>query len=524
MLLIPCPYCGRAPGDRVPLRRRGAYRAAADPPSARRRGWADFLYLRTNPKGLHRRALAPHPWLRALLQRGARHGQRPHRRDLRGGEPQPATRRAQARRAGMSPAVPRPPAGGRVDRTRAAPLHLRRRALRGLRAATRSPRRCSPTACISSAARSNITGRAASWRPARRSRTRWSRSIAAAGAPRPTCARPRSSSTTASSRRARTAGRRCASTSARSTTSLSPLLPAGFYYKTFMWPRGVLGQRLYEPRDPRAPPGSARAPPSPIPTATLQRYAHCDVLVVGAGPAGLAAALAAAERGARVILCDEQAELGGSLLAETDGDASTAAPRRDWLAATLAALAADGQRHAPAAHDGLRLLRAQLRRRSPSASPTISPSPTADLPRERLWQVRAKRGRARHRRDRAAAGVPGQRPAGDHAGRTPRAPISIATASCPARKRRGRHRRRLRPIARRSTSTRRASRSPLIADLAPEGGALAADARAAGIRVETARRSAGRAGGCASRAVRLGRLKPRRLGDARRDASPATSC
>ncbi len=47
------------------------------------------------------------------------------------------------------------------------------------------------------------------------------------------------------------------------------------------------------------------------------RYAHCDVLIVGAGPAGIAAALAAAETGARIIMCDETAELGGSLLTDT---------------------------------------------------------------------------------------------------------------------------------------------------------------------------------------------------------------
>ena len=58
--------------------------------------------------------------------------------------------------------------------------------------------------------------------------------------------------------------------------------------------------------------------PLPDPDRYLHHYAHCDVLVIGAGPAGLAAALAASARGARVMLCDEQAELGGSLLAETD--------------------------------------------------------------------------------------------------------------------------------------------------------------------------------------------------------------
>ena len=65
----------------------------------------------------------------------------------------------------------------------------------------------------------------------------------------------------------------------------------------------------------------------PDPDRYLHHYAHCDVLVIGAGPAGLAAALAASDGGARVMLCDEQAELGGSLLAETR-HASMASPPR----------------------------------------------------------------------------------------------------------------------------------------------------------------------------------------------------
>jgi sarcosine oxidase subunit alpha len=56
-----------------------------------------------------------------------------------------------------------------------------------------------------------------------------------------------------------------------------------------------------------------------------KKYAHCDVLVVGAGPAGLAAARAAGKSGARVILADEQAEPGGSLLSERDGAERAAA-------------------------------------------------------------------------------------------------------------------------------------------------------------------------------------------------------
>ena len=93
---------------------------------------------------------------------------------------------------------------------------------------------------------------------------------------------------------------------------LSPSLSAGFYYKTFMWPRSFW-DKVYEPRI-RAAAGLGRAPAASDPDRYQYRHAHCDVLVIGAGPAGLAAALAASEGGQRVILADEQAEIGGSLL------------------------------------------------------------------------------------------------------------------------------------------------------------------------------------------------------------------
>ncbi|MGH8133254.1 MAG: 2Fe-2S iron-sulfur cluster-binding protein, partial [Steroidobacteraceae bacterium] len=89
---------------------------------------------------------------------------------------------------------------------------------------------------------------------------------------------------------------------------LSRFIPAGFYYKTFMWPRGAW-QSFYEPRI-RAAAGLGHAPTRADPDRYASRYAHCDVLIVGAGPAGLAAAQAAAAEGARVVLCDEQNEFG----------------------------------------------------------------------------------------------------------------------------------------------------------------------------------------------------------------------
>jgi sarcosine oxidase, subunit alpha len=116
---------------------------------------------------------------------------------------------------------------------------------------------------------------------------------------------------------------------------LSPLLPAGFYYKTFKWPTWAW-RRVYEPLIRRAA-GLGRVPAEPDTDRYLHRYAHCEVLVVGAGPAGLAAAMAAARDGGRVILCDDQAEFGGSLLSEPDITIDgLSAPA--WLDATLAAL------------------------------------------------------------------------------------------------------------------------------------------------------------------------------------------
>ncbi len=93
-----------------------------------------------------------------------------------------------------------------------------------------------------------------------------------------------------------------------SLSAFSSVLPSGFYYKTFMWP----SWHLFEPVIRRAA-GFGRAPAKKPEELYLSRFDHCDILVVGSGPAGLMAALCAARSGARTILVDEMTGPGGSL-------------------------------------------------------------------------------------------------------------------------------------------------------------------------------------------------------------------
>jgi heterotetrameric sarcosine oxidase alpha subunit len=118
---------------------------------------------------------------------------------------------------------------------------------------------------------------------------------------------------------------------------LSPFLGAGFYYKTFMWPAG-LWEKVYEPFIRRAA-GLGRATYQADPDSYEKSWAHCDLLVIGAGAAGLAAALAAARAGARVIVADEHSLPGGGLLAETATIGGVIAPTfADQILTELTAL------------------------------------------------------------------------------------------------------------------------------------------------------------------------------------------
>ncbi|MFC3085180.1 sarcosine oxidase subunit alpha family protein [Tabrizicola soli] len=116
----------------------------------------------------------------------------------------------------------------------------------------------------------------------------------------------------------------------------STFFAAGFYYKTFMWPKSFW-EKIYEPIIRRAA-GLGSVTRQEDPDEYDKGFLHCDLLVIGAGPAGLMAALTAGRAGKRVILADEDFRLGGRLNAETHavGQASGA----DWAVAAVAELAA----------------------------------------------------------------------------------------------------------------------------------------------------------------------------------------
>ncbi len=130
-------------------------------------------------------------------------------------------------------------------------------------------------------------------------------------------------------------------------------------------------------------PGQGRLADEPDPARYDAVHAHCDVLVVGGGPAGLAAAAAAARTGARVILADEQPEPGGSLL--DTGELP------DWVARTTAELAAAAETRVLSRttvfghYDDNHLLAVERRTNHLGAQ---APS---HLSRERIWRIRARR-------------------------------------------------------------------------------------------------------------------------------------
>ncbi|MEK7863302.1 MAG: FAD-dependent oxidoreductase, partial [Chloroflexota bacterium] len=165
---------------------------------------------------------------------------------------------------------------------------------------------------------------------------------------------------------------------------LSSLLPASFYYKTFMWPGAAW--MWYEAFIRRAA-GLGRTPDVPDADRYDKRNASVDVLVIGGGSAGIAAALAAGRAGARVVLCDRDAALGGQLVwrgSHVRGEAADI-----WIAAATA-----GLRTLP---NVTILTRTTAVGYYDHSLITLVEritdhlvAPPAGRPRERLWKVRAR--------------------------------------------------------------------------------------------------------------------------------------
>jgi sarcosine oxidase subunit alpha len=170
------------------------------------------------------------------------------------------------------------------------------------------------------------------------------------------------------------------------TDALSPLLPAGFYYKTFKWPATPRWWLRYEHFIRRAA-GMGRAAHAPDPDRYEHQYAHCDVLVIGGGVAGIASARRAADAGARVIVCQQSARFGG---AGVDAGAPIGERSADsWVNDALAALAACGDvtllpRTTAFGYYDDNLVGALER-----VIDHLHDPPPA-LPRQRMWLIRAK--------------------------------------------------------------------------------------------------------------------------------------
>jgi sarcosine oxidase subunit alpha len=109
---------------------------------------------------------------------------------------------------------------------------------------------------------------------------------------------------------------------------LSPFLPVGFYYKAFHTPRRLFP--FYEQKM-REMAGLGRINSGKPLRHTPKRYDFCDVLVVGSGPAGLSAAIAAAGQGLHVLLVEENLEPGGTLCFQIGRDSERRELRRRLL-------------------------------------------------------------------------------------------------------------------------------------------------------------------------------------------------
>ncbi len=167
---------------------------------------------------------------------------------------------------------------------------------------------------------------------------------------------------------------------------LHKLFAAGFYYKTFMWPKSFW-DKVYEPVI-RASAGLGVSPSEPDADAYASRYLYAELLIVGAGPAGLAAALTAARNGTDVVLVDENRELGGSLLSEAPASID-GKPTETWLSECIEELSTLPNVRLMTRSVAIGYYHENMVGVAEKLTDHLA-YPPAGAPRERMWRIRAK--------------------------------------------------------------------------------------------------------------------------------------